>query len=159
MKIGDRVYGRVDSITSYGAFLKAKGKTGLLHVNDMSWGRISHPSEVVRKGEVVKIVVMHIDEERNKYSFGMKQLQTNPWNYAHKKYRTGRRYRGTVINMTTDGIFVKLDEFITGFLHTSKFKGNPWNKFPVSAKITVNVDFVDTERWRIGLSAPRTIDP
>ena len=153
MKVGDRVFGKVCEMTSYGAFLKVGKVKGLLHVHDMSWGTVSHPSEVIRNGENIKVVVLSIDESRDRYSFGIKQLQTNPWSYADKKFKVGKRYNGTVINMIPTGVFVKLDESITGYLHKSKGKWHnyPTERFKIGDKVTVKVEWVDTERGRVSL--------
>ena len=100
--------GIVKNITDYGAFIDLGGIDGLLHITDMSWGRVQHPSEVLKVGETVKVVVLKYDPERERVSLGMKQIMSDPWQAA-ANYPVGRRMHGKVVSVTDYGAFVELE--------------------------------------------------
>ena len=114
------VKGKVKSIVDYGAFIEVEGVTGFLHINQMSWGRISHPSQLLRVGEEIEVLVLEINQEQGEVSFGLKQRTPNPWEKIEEKYPVGSKVRGKVVNITEYGVFVKLEEGLEGLLHISE---------------------------------------
>ncbi|MBT7841835.1 MAG: 30S ribosomal protein S1, partial [Lentisphaerae bacterium] len=117
--------GVVKNITDFGAFVDLKGMDGLLHITDMSWGRISHPSEVVKVGEEIEVMVLDVDRERQRVSLGIKQKEGNPWDTVDVKYPIGTRVQGRVVNVMPYGGFVELEEGIEGLIHVSEMS---WTK-------------------------------
>jgi len=117
---GDTVSGTVRSIADYGAFVDLGGIDGLLHVGDMSWSRVKHPSHVVSVGDQVEARVLKIDHEKRRVSLGLKQLQPQPWDAAPDKYRVGERVRGVVSRVTDFGAFVELEAGVEGLIHISE---------------------------------------
>src|ERR1051325_6115576 len=117
--------GTVKNITGYGAFVDLGGIDGILHISDMSWGRISHPSEIVQVGDKVKVVVLKFDAEKERISLGMKQLTPDPWHEVAEKYPLGTRVQGKVISIMDYGAFVELESGIEGLIHISEMS---WTK-------------------------------
>lgn len=117
--------GVVKNVTDYGAFIDLGGIDGLLHITDMSWGRVNHPSEVLNVGQTVNVVVLKYDEVNERVSLGMKQLSTNPWEQVEAKYRPGTTIKGNVVSLADYGAFVRLDEGIEGLIHVSEMS---WTK-------------------------------
>ncbi|HET6936779.1 MAG TPA: 30S ribosomal protein S1 [Candidatus Angelobacter sp.] len=120
IKEGDTVTGTVRSVTDYGAFVDIGGVDALLHVGDISWGRVSKPSDVLSPGQQVEAKVVRIDPEKHRISVSMKELQAQPWDAAPEKYRVGERVRGTVTRLTDFGAFVELEPGIEGLIHISE---------------------------------------
>jgi small subunit ribosomal protein S1 len=125
--VGSRVKGEVVNIVNYGAFVKLEdGVEGLVHISEMSWTRrINHPSEVVAIGDIVEVVVLNINEEKQEISLGMKQTEANPWTHVEEKYPAGTVIKGRVRNLTNYGAFIELEEGIDGLLHVSDMS---WTK-------------------------------
>jgi small subunit ribosomal protein S1 len=117
--------GIVKNVTDYGAFIDLGGIDGLLHITDMSWGRVNHPSEILSVGQNVPVVVLKYDEANERVSLGMKQLQQNPWQEVETKYQPGSHIKGKVVSLTDYGAFVRLDEGIEGLIHVSEMS---WTK-------------------------------
>jgi small subunit ribosomal protein S1 len=117
---GDTVTGTVRSVTDYGAFVDIGGVDALLHVGDISWGRVNKPSDVLSPGQQVETKVVRIDPEKHRISVSMKELQAQPWDAASEKYRVGERVRGTVTRLTDFGAFVELEPGIEGLIHISE---------------------------------------
>ncbi|RKY30068.1 MAG: 30S ribosomal protein S1, partial [Candidatus Omnitrophota bacterium] len=121
LKKGQLVKGVVKNIVDYGAFIEIEnGVVGLLHINDMSWGKISHPSQLLSVGEEVEVVVLDVNLEKQVVSFGLKQKTPNPWENIEKKYPVGSVVEGKVVNITDYGAFIKLEEGVEGLLHISE---------------------------------------
>ncbi len=112
--------GTVKNITDYGAFVDLGGIDGLLHITDMAWGRLQHPSEAVKVGEKVKVVVLKYDPQRERVSLGMKQIMTDPWTHASESFPIGTRLHGKVVSVTDYGAFVELEKGIEGLIHVSE---------------------------------------
>src|SRR5579859_7451502 len=112
--------GTVKNITDYGAFVDLGGIDGLLHITDMAWGRLQHPSEAVKVGDKVKVVVLKYDPQRERVSLGMKQILPDPWTEATANYPVSRRVRGKVVSVTDYGAFVELEKGIEGLIHVSE---------------------------------------
>jgi len=122
---GKRIQGVVKNITGYGAFLDLGGIDGLLHITDMSWGRINHPSEVFTVGDEVEVVVLKFDRETERVSLGYKQLKNDPWEKVGDRYPAGTRVKGKVVSLTDYGAFVELEEGVEGLVHVSEMS---WTK-------------------------------
>ncbi|HTT77277.1 MAG TPA: 30S ribosomal protein S1 [Candidatus Binataceae bacterium] len=135
--------GTVKNITDYGAFVDLGGLDGLLHITDMAWGRLQHPSEVLKVGDKVKVVVLKYDPARERVSLGMKQIMPDPWTKAAESYPPGARFQGKVVSVTDYGAFVELEKGIEGLIHVSEMT---WSKRAVHPSKLVNVgDTVDVQ--------------
>jgi small subunit ribosomal protein S1 len=120
LEVGQTRKGVVKNITDFGAFIDLGGMDGLLHITDMSWGRVGHPSEVVKIGDELDVKVLDIDWERERLSLGLKQLQAYPWTDVDKKYPVGSRVRGRVVSITNYGAFIELEKGVEGLVHISE---------------------------------------
>src|SRR4030043_280270 len=125
LKEGDIAEGVVKNLTDYGAFIDLGGMDGLLHITDISWGRIGHPSEKLSMGDRIKVKVLHFDREKEKVSLGLKQVLPVPWESVPKRYPGGSRLKGKVVNVTDYGVFVELEDGVEGLVHISEL---PWKK-------------------------------
>jgi len=153
--------GMVKNLTEYGAFIDLGGIDGLLHITDMSWGRIQHPSEKFQIGDELDVVVLKFDRERERVSLGFKQLQEDPWEFASAKYPPGTRIRGKVVSLTDYGAFVEVEEGIEGLIHVSEMSWTKRVKHP--SKILNQNDWVecvvldiDQEARRLSLGLKQT---
>ena len=154
--IGMRIKGVVKNITEYGAFIDLGGVDGLLHITDMSWGRISHPSEVLMVGEEVEVVVLKFDRETERVSLGLKQKSQDPWTNLGTKYPIGTKVKGKVVSLTDYGAFVELEEGVEGLVHVSEMSWTKKVKHPskilsVGDQIECQVLNVDENVKRISL--------
>lgn len=125
VKIGDRVEGIVKNITDFGAFIDLQGMDGLLHITDMSWGRINHPSEMLSIGQKVDVVILDVDKDKERVSLGSKQLQDNPWEAIEAKFPIGMEVGGKVTKLVPYGAFVELEKGVEGLIHVSELS---WTK-------------------------------
>ena len=155
--------GVVKNITDYGAFIDLGSVDGLLHVTDISWGRINHPSEVLTLGQVVKVQVIKFNEDSKRISLGMKQLENNPWQGIENKYPKGMRMSGKVTNITDYGVFIELEPGIEGLVHVSEVswtKGNvhPKKLVSVGQEIGFIVLDIDSAKHRISLGMKQCND-
>ncbi len=125
VKPGDVRRGQVKNITDYGAFVDLDGLDGLLHITDMSWGRIQHPSEMVKQGEELEVMIIEIDRDRERVSLGLKQLTNNPWDKIEEKYPIGSTITGKVVNMVPYGAFVEIEQGVEGLVHVTELS---WTK-------------------------------
>ncbi len=158
---GQRVRGTVKNITEYGAFVDLGGIDGLLHVTDMSYRRVNHPSEVVNIGDEVDVTVLKFDRDKERVSLGMKQLQSDPWENAAEKYPILSRVRGKVVSLTDYGAFVELEEGIEGLIHVSEMSWTKRIKHPSKMlnpadMIEAVVLEVDEENRRLSLGLKQT---
>ncbi len=157
--------GTVKNLTDYGAFVDLGGLDGLLHVTDMSWGRVNHPSDLVKVGDEIDVVVLKFDRETERVSLGTKQLTDDPWSHVPERYPTGSRVTGRVTNVTDYGAFVELEEGVEGLVHVSEMSWSKKVKNPskvVSPGDTVEaiVSDVNRDARRISLSLKDTLpDP
>ncbi|MFN2632426.1 MAG: 30S ribosomal protein S1 [Thermoanaerobaculia bacterium] len=157
--------GIVKNLTDYGAFVDLGGLDGLLHVTDMSWGRVNHPSDLVKVGDEIDVVVLKFDRETERVSLGTKQLTDDPWSHVPERYPTGSRVTGRVTNVTDYGAFVELEEGVEGLVHVSEMSWSKKVKNPskvVSPGDTVEaiVSDVNRDARRISLSLKDTLpDP
>jgi len=125
MSAGDKVEGTVKNITDFGAFLDLDGIDGLLHITDMSWARLTHPSEAVKPGDRLTVVVLEINKDKERISLGLKQLQSNPWEKIDERFPIGQKVRGKITNLMPYGAFVQIEEGIEGLIHVSELS---WTK-------------------------------
>ena len=125
LQVGQIIDGVIKNITDYGAFIDLGGIDGLLHVTDMSWGRVNHPSEIFQVGDELKVKVLKFDPETERVSLGLKQLQPDPWMDAGMRYPIGKRLQGKVVSLTDYGAFVELEPGIEGLIHVSEMS---WTK-------------------------------
>ncbi len=153
---GKTLTGVVKNITEYGAFVDLGGLDGLLHITDMSWGRVNHPSEVLNVGDEVRVIVLKFDRESERVSLGMKQLKADPWTTATIKYPANARVKGKVVSLTDYGAFVELEEGIEGLIHVSEMSWSKKIKHPsklltVGQEVECQVLGLDQEAHRISL--------
>jgi small subunit ribosomal protein S1 len=163
MAEGDVRKGVVKNITDYGAFVDLGGIDGLLHVTDMSYKRINHPSQVVEVGQEVEVQIIKINPETQRISLGMKQLGSDPWDNISARYPTGARLKGTVTNITDYGAFVELEDGVEGLIHVSEMSWTKKNVHPgkilsTSQEVEVEVLDVDSDKRRISLGLKQTMD-
>ena len=157
-KIGDQIEGKVVSLTDYGAFLEIEpGIEGLVHVSEMSWTKhIKHPSEVMKVGENVQAIVLEVDEKSRKVSLGLRQAVPDPWEDVDKKYPVGSAVKGKVVNLTSFGAFIQLEEGVEGLLHISDISwtrriGHPKDVLDRGKMVECKVLSIDSDERRISL--------
>ncbi len=159
---GQIVDGVVKNITDYGAFVDLGGIDGLLHVTDIAWRRINHPSEVLSIGQQVKVQIVRVNQETHRISLGMKQLESDPWDAIEAKYPVGAKFTGRVTNITDYGAFVELEPGIEGLIHVSEMSWTKKNVHPgkivsTSQEVDVMVLEVDSVKRRISLGLKQTL--
>ena len=153
---GNTVEGIVKNITDYGAFVDLGGLDGLLHVTDIAWKRINHPSEVLNLGDTIKVQIIKVNKETNRISLGMKQLEVDPWAEVESRFPLGSNQKGTVTNITDYGAFVELDAGVEGLVHVSEMSWTKKNVHPgkilsTSQEVEVMVLELDKEKRRVSL--------
>lgn len=158
---GQTVDGVVKNITDYGAFIDLGGIDGLLHVTDMAWRRVNHPSEILNVGDTVKVQIVRINPDTHRISLGMKQLESDPWEGIEAKYPLGARFTGKVTNITDYGAFVELEPGVEGLIHVSEMSWVKKNVHPgkivsTSQEVEVQVLEVDPHKRRISLGLKQT---
>ncbi|MFH1198951.1 MAG: 30S ribosomal protein S1 [Candidatus Omnitrophota bacterium] len=157
LKIGGIYPGTIKAITDFGAFVDLGGIDGLLHITDMSWSKISHPSEIVALSDKIEVMVLNMDKESGKVSLGLKQRFPDPWQDIENKYNVGDKLKGKVVNILPYGVFVELDKGIEGLIHVSEIS---WTKrinnlkdlFAVGDMVEVQLLNIDKDSRRISLS-------
>ncbi len=156
--VGTTIEGKIKNITDFGVFIGIdEGIDGLVHISDISWTkRIKHPSELYKKGQEVQAVVLNIDKANERFSLGIKQLATDPWDEVPDKYRPGTKITGRITNITDFGVFLELEEGIEGLIHVSELakdkSGNSLSSFKVDDVIQAKVINVNRSEKKIGLS-------
>ena len=160
---GQVVEGVVKNITDYGAFVDLGGIDGLLHVTDMAWRRVNHPSEILSIGQQVKVQIIRINQETHRISLGMKQLESDPWSDIGTKFPIGKKIKGTVTNITDYGAFVELEPGIEGLIHVSEMSWTKKNVHPgkilsTTQEVDVVVLEVDPAKRRISLGLKQTLE-
>ena len=158
--MGAKLEGTVKNLTNYGAFIDLGGIDGLLHVTDISWKRINHPSEVLSVGEKIEVQVIKIDDETKRISLGMKQLQENPWDANKDKFKVGEVVKTKVSNVADYGVFVELEGGLEGLIHQTELswlkKEQNSSKWKVGEEIEAQILEVDEEKQRISLGLKQT---
>jgi len=157
LKVGAVHSGTVKAITDFGAFVDLGGVDGLLHITDMSWSKISHPSEIVALGDKIEVVILNLDRDAGKVSLGLKQRLPDPWQDIETKFTAGSKVKGKIVNILPYGVFVELDKGIEGLIHVSEISwtkriNNPNEMFAIADIVEAQVMSVDKESRRISLS-------
>ena len=156
IKEGSKIKGVVKNLTDYGAFIDLGGMDGLVHITDITWGRINHPNEFLKVGEEIETIILKFDEETKRLSLGIKQLNPDPWEGINEKFKVGEKYSGNVVSIADYGAFIKLDKNIEGLIHNNDLN---WTKKNIHAskilnlndEITVKLLEIDHEKKRISL--------
>lgn len=156
LKEGAIMKGQVKNLTDYGAFIDLGGIDGLLHITDMSWGRVGHPSEMFAVSDEVRVVVLKFDPAAERVSLGLKQIQEDPWHRADEKYPVGTRVKGKAVSLTDYGAFIELEQGVEGLVHVSEMTWNKRVKHPsklleVGAEVEAVVLDIDPKAKRIAL--------
>lgn len=165
IEVGQIVEGEVKNITEFGAFIDLGGIDGLLHITDMSWGRINHPSEMLSIGDEVEVKVIKVDEDSKRISLGLKQLKPNPWKNIEEKYKIGAQVEGKVVSLTDYGAFIELEPGIEGLVHVSEMSWTKHIKHPsevmkVGETVQAIVLEVDENSHKISLGLRQAVpDP
>jgi small subunit ribosomal protein S1 len=159
--VGQQRQGIVKNIADFGAFVDLGGIDGLLHITDMSWGRISHPSEMLKIDEELEVIILHIDYEKEKIALGLKQKSASPWEQVATKYPVGETIEGTVVNVMSYGAFVKLEDGIEGLVHISEMSwtkriSHPSELVQIDDVIKVVVLRIDEKKQEISLGIKQT---
>jgi small subunit ribosomal protein S1 len=156
IKVGQVKKGSISNIADFGAFVDLGGVDGLIHISELSWGHVSHPSEVVQIGDEVEVVVLDVDKEKKRVYLGLKQTQIDPWMELTKKYAIGDVVEGKVIKIVPFGAFVQIEEGIEGLVHISEIAvysvEKPEEVVSIGDKVKVKIIDIDFDRRRIGLS-------
>ncbi len=163
VKVGDRVNGTVKNLTDFGAFIDLDGMDGLLHITDMTWGRLGHPSELVKVGQQLEVQVLDINKEKERVSLGLKQLQKNPWDQIEERFPAGQKVKGKITNLVPYGAFVELEEGVEGLIHVSELSWTkrimrPSDILTVGQEVEAVVLGVNKEEQKISLGL-RQLEP
>ncbi len=158
LEVGKVVEGRVKNITDFGVFIDLGGIDGLLHITDLSWGRVNHPSEVVEMDETLTVKIIDFDEEKKRVSLGLKQLTPHPWEHVQDKYPEGTKIKGKVVSMTNYGAFVEIEPGVEGLIHVSEMSWthhvkNPSEIYNLGDEVEAVVLSIDAEERKISLGA------
>ncbi|MDP9292544.1 MAG: 30S ribosomal protein S1 [Verrucomicrobiota bacterium] len=163
VKVGDTVSGTVKNLTDFGAFIDLNGMDGLLHITDMTWGRLGHPSELLKVGQQLEVVVLDINREKERVSLGLKQTQKNPWDKIEERFPTGQKIKGKITNLVPYGAFVEIEEGVEGLIHVSELSWTkritrPSDVLAVGQEIEAVVLGVNKEEQKISLGV-RQLEP
>ena len=165
IEIGSIMDGRVKNITDFGVFVDLGGIDGLLHITDLSWGRVNHPSEMIALNDEITVKVIEYDAERKRVSLGLKQLTPHPWDEVEIKYPIGVTVEGTVVSLTNYGAFIEIEPGVEGLIHVSEISWtrhikNPSEEYSMGDKIEAKVISIDSEERKISLGVKQlTPDP
>ena len=165
IEIGSIMDGRVKNITDFGVFVDLGGIDGLLHITDLSWGRVNHPSEMIALNDEITVKVIEYDAERKRVSLGLKQLTPHPWDEVEIKYPIGVTVEGTVVSLTNYGAFIEIEPGVEGLIHVSEISWtrhikNPSEEYSLGDKIEAKVISIDSEERKISLGVKQlTPDP
>ena len=163
LHVGDIVEGKVMRFTDYGAFIDLGGIDGLLHISEISWGKLKHPQEVLEVGQTVRVKILSMNEEKGKISLGLKQTTPEPWSVINENYEVGQIVKGKVVQIQNYGAFVELEPGLDGLVHISevahKRVTNIADELSIGQEVNAKILDIDTERRRISLSIKETLDP
>ena len=156
VKVGDKVEGAVKNITDFGAFVDLQGMDGLLHITDMSWGRIAHPSEMLRIGQMVEVLILDVDREKERVSLGLKQMTDNPWENIEARFPIGAQVKGKITKLLPYGAFVEIEKGVEGLVHVSELSWTkritrPSDVLELDQEIEAVVLGISTEEQKISL--------
>ncbi|NOZ76065.1 MAG: 30S ribosomal protein S1, partial [FCB group bacterium] len=165
IKVGEIMEGRVKNITDFGVFIDLGGLDGLLHITDLSWGRVNHPSEMVDLDETITVKVIDYDEEKRRVSLGLKQLTPHPWENIEEKYPVGTVVKGRIVSMTNYGAFIEIEPGVEGLIHVSEMSWtrhvkNPSELYSMGDEVEAEVLSIDVEERKISLGVKQLLpDP
>ncbi len=165
LEVGSILEGRVKNITDFGVFVDLGGIDGLLHITDLSWGRVNHPSEVIGMNDSITVKVIEYDEDRKRVSLGLKQLTPHPWDEVEVKYPIGQTVKGKVVSLTNYGCFIELEPGVEGLIHVSEISWtkhikNPAEVYSMGDEVEAKVLFIDSDERKISLGVKQlTPDP
>ena len=163
LNVGDVVEGKVMRFTDYGAFVDIGGIDGLLHISEISWGKLKHPQEVLKLGDVINVKILNMNEEKGKISLGLKQNNPEPWSVIDEQYEIGQVVTGKVVQIKEYGAFIELSPGLDGLVHISEIAHKRVNKvsdeLQVGQEVQAKILEIDKERRRISLSIKATLDP
>jgi small subunit ribosomal protein S1 len=154
---GTCIPGVITTLTDFGAFVDLGGMEGLVHISELSWGRVDHPSDVVSVGDCMDVYILNIDRVENKVALSLKKMCPNPWETITERYHPGQIIEGVVKNIVSYGAFVRLEEGVDGLIHVSELGENgedvsPWDVLEENQKISVEIINLDPKEQRLGLS-------
>ena len=153
---GDIRRGRVTNLCSFGAFVDLGGIEGLIHISELSWGRVAHPSDVLKSGEEVEVYVLNVDRERRRIGLSLRRLKPDPWSTVEERYHVGQIVQGVITNVVSFGAFARLEEGLEGLIHISELaEGNflhPRNVVKEGDVVTARIIHIDGKNHRLGLS-------
>ena len=154
---GTCIPGVVTTLTDFGAFVDLGGMEGLIHISELSWGRVDHPSDVVEVGDNLEVYILNIDRENNKVALSLKKMCSNPWETITDRYHPGQIVDAVVKNIVSYGAFVRLEEGVDGLIHVSELSSNgdqvsPWDVLEENQKVRVEIIHLDPTEQRLGLS-------
>ena len=156
LKPGDRVQGEVTNITRFGVFVDLGGVEGLIHVSELSWGRVGHPSDVVECGQEIQVQILSVDRDQDRVALSLKELLPDPWEQVDKQYSTGQIVEGVVTNVVKFGAFIGIDEGLEGLIHVSELGDgsflHPRNVVHEGELVRVRIIHIDASGRRLGLS-------
>ncbi|MGE9266806.1 MAG: S1 RNA-binding domain-containing protein, partial [Verrucomicrobiales bacterium] len=156
VKVGDKVEGAVKNITDFGAFIDLQGMDGLLHITDMSWGRIAHPSEMLRIGQSIEVLILDVDRDKERVSLGLKQMTDNPWEDIEARFPIGAQVKGKITKLLPYGAFVEIEKGVEGLVHVSELSWTkritrPSDVLELDQEIEAVVLGISTEEQKISL--------
>ncbi len=156
VEIGSIVTGKVKNLTDFGAFIDLNGMDGLLHITDMTWSRLNHPSELLKVGQEIEVVVLDINKDKERVSLGLKQTQNNPWDKIEERFPTGARVKGKITNLVPYGAFVEIEEGVEGLIHVSELSwtkriARPSDVLTIGQEVEAAVLGVNKEEQKISL--------
>ena len=157
LEVGTCIPGVVTTLTDFGAFVDLGGMEGLIHISELSWGRVDHPSDVVEIGDNLEVYILNIDREENKVALSLKKMCSNPWETISERYQQGQIVEAVVKNIVSYGAFVRLEEGVDGLIHVSELGENgdqisPWDVLEENQKVRVEIIHLDPKEQRLGLS-------
>jgi small subunit ribosomal protein S1 len=155
LNAGDVCQGQVTNLCTFGAFIDLGGVEGLIHISELSWGRVSHPADILQSGQQVEVYVLNVDRDQGRVGLSLKRLQPDPWNTVNERYHVGQVIEGEITNVVNFGAFVRLEEGLEGLIHSSEFNGAEASSIYAlheGAQVLVRINSIESERHRIGLS-------
>ena len=157
LNIGDRKIGRITTITDFGVFVDLGGVEGLIHISELSWGRVCHPKDIVNIGEDIEVYTLQVDREKARVALSVKRLLPNPWDTVHSRYQTGQTTKAVITNIVSFGVFARLEDGLDGLIHISELGDKESsqdikNFFSEGQEVTVSILHIDSTRQRLGLS-------
>ena len=163
IKVGDKLEGTVSRIVDFGAFVDLGGVDGLIHISELSWGRVKKVSDVLREGDKVTVYVLEVDKDKNKISLSLKDSEKNPWVLAKDKYKISDVVEGKVVRLVDFGAFVELEEGVDGLVHISqicqKHIAKPEEVLSIGQVVKAKVTEIDTDNKKISLSIKEVDSP